>query len=240
MELRINTESAAARAIVALTHSAGTAEIYINTLSRLYNAALFCQDDLGMGDTEALDTLRALALLRSDIQDIAADKKLGRIIRHHMDHDEHDGQADTPTRDPWNTAMAALTLAADNLATIAPANTEERDDINELIGDIIEAAGRLTKSAARAAALKVTPDYKPTEYKHEVLASLFTSTAYYNAVGSSELLTDALDHVERSGIEGVADALKEATDAQRLAKEKIEHLAGLLKKARDNEEGGDE
>ena len=80
MEITINTESRAAQILLALTHKAGTAEIYINTLSRIINAALFNQDDLGMSDTEALDTIRTLSLLRSDIEDIAADTSIADHI----------------------------------------------------------------------------------------------------------------------------------------------------------------
>lgn len=80
MEIKINTESKGAAAIVAIAHSAGTAEIYDKTLSRLYNTVLFNQDDLGMDDTEAIDTLRVLALLRADIEDISSDTTLARQL----------------------------------------------------------------------------------------------------------------------------------------------------------------
>lgn len=93
MELRINTESPAARAIIAIAHAAGTAEIYLNTLSRLSNAVLFNQDDMGMDDTETIDTLRVLSLLRNDIQDIATDKTIASALER-ADRQHEDVQTD--------------------------------------------------------------------------------------------------------------------------------------------------
>ena len=96
MEIKINTESKAAAAIVAIAHSAGTAEIYDKTLSRLYNCVLFNQDELGMDDTEAIDTLRVLALLRADIEDIASDQMLAKQLSTapKVDDDDADDQND--------------------------------------------------------------------------------------------------------------------------------------------------
>ena len=71
MEITIKINDKAARAIAGIAHNAGTAEMYVNTLSRLFDAVLYNQDDLGMDDTEAITTLQALGLLRSDIEDIA-------------------------------------------------------------------------------------------------------------------------------------------------------------------------
>lgn len=104
MKLIINTDSAAAKAITAMIHSAGTSETYINTLSRLYNCVLHNQDDLGMDDTEAIDTLRCLDLLRSDIRDIATDKDLKTAFRNLKDVeadliDEHAGREKALTKE---------------------------------------------------------------------------------------------------------------------------------------------
>ena len=72
MEKTIKVNDKAARAIAGIAHSAGTAELYLKTLARLFNSVLYNQDDLGMDDTEAITTLQVLGLLRSDIEDIAA------------------------------------------------------------------------------------------------------------------------------------------------------------------------
>lgn len=94
MEIKINAESKAAAAIIAIAHSAGTAEIYDKTLSRLYNCVLFNQDDLGMDDTEAIDTLRVLALLRADIEDIASDQMLAKQLSTAPKVDDDDAASD--------------------------------------------------------------------------------------------------------------------------------------------------
>lgn len=99
MEINLNSESRAARVIVAMAHPAGTAQTYLNTLSRIFNAVLYTSDDLGMDDTEAMETLRVLSLLRSDIEDIAADKTLGEAIRdahspEHVQTDQEEYPAD--------------------------------------------------------------------------------------------------------------------------------------------------
>lgn len=88
MELTIKTNSPSANAIIALTHPAGSAKFYTDTLSRLFNAVLYNQDDLGMSDTEAIETLRALALLKADIEAIASDQLLGKSIREYQEAEE--------------------------------------------------------------------------------------------------------------------------------------------------------
>lgn len=90
MELTIKTNSPAANVIIALTHPAGSAKFYIDTLSRLFNAVLYNQDDLGMSDTEAIETLRALSLLKADIKAIASDPLLGEKIREYQDAEEEE------------------------------------------------------------------------------------------------------------------------------------------------------
>lgn len=80
MELRINSDSRAAYVLINLVHKEGTAKFYINTLTRLFNAVLYNQEDLGMDDTEAIETLRTLALLRADIKDLANDNNLAKSV----------------------------------------------------------------------------------------------------------------------------------------------------------------
>lgn len=85
-------------AILALKHAAGTAELYDCTLERLFNAVLHNQDDFGMDDTEALETLRAIAMLRSDLSDIAYDEALSRRLGIPSTGSQPD-QADTTDED---------------------------------------------------------------------------------------------------------------------------------------------
>lgn len=58
----------AADVLTALRHSAGTSEAYLATLMRLFNAVLYNQDDFAMTDSEAMDTLRTLSMLMTDIK----------------------------------------------------------------------------------------------------------------------------------------------------------------------------
>lgn len=58
-------------AIEGLQHTCGTFQFYIDTLSRLYNYILAQSDEIGMGDTETLHTLRALHFLKIDLACIA-------------------------------------------------------------------------------------------------------------------------------------------------------------------------
>lgn len=73
--------SAGLLAIAGLQHAAGTAETYENTLERIFYAVLHNQDDLGMDDSEAIDTLRTLELLRADIRAIATDHVLALLLQ---------------------------------------------------------------------------------------------------------------------------------------------------------------
>ncbi len=61
----------AEQAIEALRHSAGTHEVYRNTLTRIFNHVLHAAEDLGMDDLEALETLRALDMIRRDLAALA-------------------------------------------------------------------------------------------------------------------------------------------------------------------------
>ena len=127
MEITINSESRAGRAICGIAYTAGTAELYIHTLNRLFNAVLYDQDDLGMDDTEAITTLQALGLLRSDIADIAADEDLARAL--HADRQMPAG-ADTTeeeeTPDPETDQTDDQTIEGEDTTT-----TDDREGADE-------------------------------------------------------------------------------------------------------------
>lgn len=76
MILKIDTQSPAGQAILALVHKEGTAKTYLDTIARLSKAVLYWQYDMGMDDTEAIGTLRTLDLMRMNIEDISRDKAL--------------------------------------------------------------------------------------------------------------------------------------------------------------------
>ena len=58
-------------AIEALQHNNGTYTFYNDTLTRLFNFILNQSDEIGMSDTEAIHTLRALLYMREDLACIA-------------------------------------------------------------------------------------------------------------------------------------------------------------------------
>lgn len=57
--------------IEALQHNKGTFTFYANALKRLFNFVLDQSDEIGMSDTEAINTLRALQYIREDLVTIA-------------------------------------------------------------------------------------------------------------------------------------------------------------------------
>lgn len=71
MNNNIKLTSLAQRIIAALRRPAGTCELYRNTLLRIFNQVLQASDDLGMSSHEALETLRALDMIRRDLEALA-------------------------------------------------------------------------------------------------------------------------------------------------------------------------
>lgn len=71
MENNFNFSAEAVKAIEGLRHASGTFSYYNNTITRLFTYVLHCSDEIGMDEYEAINTLRALDALRSDIEAIA-------------------------------------------------------------------------------------------------------------------------------------------------------------------------
>lgn len=71
MKQNIELTREAIRVIEGLRHSAGTHELYRNTLTRLFNHILHAAEDLGMDELEALETLRTLDMIRLDLATLA-------------------------------------------------------------------------------------------------------------------------------------------------------------------------
>ena len=219
----------AEQVIEGLRHSAGTHEVYRNTLTRIFNQVLHAAEDLGMDELEALETLRALDMLRRDLAALATTPA-------HTD-DEDKNTETVNTRDPYNTTMSALALAVGCLGEIKPVSGDYGVDIIEIIEAINGAANRLTSAAAFSAAHAENPNHDELNAAEQ--ARMFTGTAYYNATGAHELIIDAQDRLERSGNKSdeLAVALKEAADAQKAAAEAIDYFRGLIYKADAQEEG---
>lgn len=74
METKTNTiqvSDEAHAAIIGLQHPIGPYDYYRCTLDRLFNTILHTSDELGMDDTETVDTLRAIDSIRRDLAAIA-------------------------------------------------------------------------------------------------------------------------------------------------------------------------
>lgn len=71
--ITLTTEAIAA--IERLQHINGTYNFYEMTLSRLFGFILDQSDEIGMSDTEAISTLRALRYIREDLAAIAGRSK---------------------------------------------------------------------------------------------------------------------------------------------------------------------
>lgn len=159
MQLHINTQSAAAKAIVSLAHHDGSAQMYIDTINRIVRAILFNQDEMGMDDHEVVDMLRILTLLRTDIEDISADKSLGDLIAKSC-YDE--------TIDPslLDTSCDIDMHAEDNLAPVdvthALANVTSRmiDMVDSMVDGDLSTAPAAVRDQGKSVADTVRSAYK--------------------------------------------------------------------------------
>lgn len=85
--------------IEGLRHPAGTLDVYRNTLTRIFNQVLHTAEDLGMDDLEALETLRALDMIRHDLTALATtpatddedDEETDEDDMHELTYDELSG-----------------------------------------------------------------------------------------------------------------------------------------------------
>lgn len=251
MELRINTESPAARAIIAMAHAAGTAEIYINTLSRLSNAVLFNQDDMGMDDTETLDTIRVLSLLRSDIQDIANDKTIASSLER-ADNQRDDieiiptgpfsvhvvSHNTTPTN-PWLEMITAIKSGIEYMGAIYSNNDANRE-IAVMLDDIGNMIDRLGDATEWADTFAANPEFTKKAGAAAIIRT-YSHVASLKAAHTSEILEDIQTDMVREGYP--AEKIAEITEAIKLQQKAADILKRNLAELTASEnkgEGGDE
>lgn len=67
----------AANAILALRHSQGTFDYYVNALRRLFYLVLHQSEEIGMSYSETVATLRAISGIIDDLSAIAGDRSEG-------------------------------------------------------------------------------------------------------------------------------------------------------------------
>lgn len=247
MEITIKINDKAARAIAGIAHNAGTAEMYVNTLSRLFNAVLYNQDDLGMDDTEAITTLQTLGLLRSDIEDIAGHdlRKLHnepvitveKVEFNHVDLTGDD--QDSEPVDPWRLTLDALREGADLLAQY-PKDDSLACNIVELLEDMAKMRDRLESLAEWKAANERYPEFTANNFAAEKLRA-FMYVAYNKAVSLLELVNDITDnmrHADRdtAEIDKIREVAELATKAAKITKQALDREDT---RAADDQEGAD-
>ena len=247
MEITIKINDKAARAIAGIAHNAGTAEMYVNTLTRLFNAVLYNQDDLGMDDTEAITTLQTLGLLRSDIEDIAGSGLRqfhfeSAITVEKVDFGPVDlagDDQDSAPVDPWRLALDALREAADLLGQ-HPKDDSLAGDIVELLEDMAKMRDRLESLAEWKAANERYPEFAANNFAAEKLRA-FLYVANHKAIGLMEMVNDITDdmwHADRDAadIDKIREAAELATKAAKITKQALEREDA---RAADDQEGAD-
>lgn len=234
MKTTIKINDKAAYAIAGIAHNAGTAEMYVNTLSRLFNAVLYNQDDLGMDDTEAITTLQTLGLLRSDIEDIAGSGlrqfpfepaiTVEKVDFGPVDLTGDDDQTGAPV-DPWRLALDALREAADLLAQ-HPKDDSLAGDIVELLEDMAKMRDRLESLTEWKSANEHYPEFAANNFAAEKLRA-FMYVANHKAISLMELvnaIADDMWHADRDAVE--IDKLREvaelATKAAKITKQALD------------------
>lgn len=248
MEITIKINDKAARAIAGIAHNAGTAEMYVNTLSRLFNAVLYNQDDLGMDDTEAITTLQTLGLLRADIQDIAEHDlqqlpdepviTVEKVEFNHVDLTGADDKNDANV-DPWRLTIDALREGVDLLAQ-HPKDDSLACDIVELLEDMAKMRDRLECLAEWKLANERYPKFAANDFAAEKLRA-FMYVAYNKAVSLLELVNDITDnmrHADRdtAEIDKIREVAELATKAAKITKQALDREDT---RAADDQEGAD-
>lgn len=232
MEITIKINDKAARAIAGIAHNAGTAEMYVNTLSRLFDAVLYNQDDLGMDDTEAITTLQALGLLRSDIEDIAGSGlrqfepaiTVEKVDFGPVDLTAADDQ-DGATADPWGLLRAALREGADLLGQ-QPKDDSVAGDIVELLEDMTTLRDRLESLHEWKEANERYPEFAANNFAAEKLRA-FLFVANHKAISLMELVNDITDemwHADRdtADVDKIREVAELATKAAKITKQALE------------------
>ncbi len=253
MATTINTESRGVRAIIGIAHAAGIAEMYLNTLDRIFNTVLYNQDDLGMSDTEAISTLQTLGLLRSDIQDIAADKDLARALsvgRQTTDDaaavsvETFTMKADWSTEeekpDPWRLILDALNEGSHLLAQRSR-ESDTTGEIAEILEDIAKLRDRLESLTEWKATNDRYPEFAGNNFGVERL-SAFLHVANQKAIGLMEIVNDIVGDMQRmernkAEISEIREAADLALHAAKITKQALEREDA---RATGDQEGADE
>lgn len=240
MKTTINTESRAVRAIIGIAHAAGIAEMYLNTLDRIFNTVLFNQDDLGMSDTEAISTLQTLGLLRSDIQDIAADKDLARALGVETFTMKVDWSTEEEKPDPWRLILDALNEGSHLLAQRSR-ESDTTGEIAEILEDIAKLRDRLESLTEWKATNDRYSEFAGNNFGVERLRA-FLHVANQKAIGLMEIVNDIVGDMQRmernkAEISEIREAADLALHAAKITKQALEREDA---RATGDQEGADE
>lgn len=247
MKNNIILSADATQVIRNLQHSCGTFDYYNDTLTGLFNYILNQSDEIGMSDTEAIHTLRALQYIREDLATIA------------------NRQAPTPTAldteetaDKVETAFEGVSLPSQP----HPAPVDQLDEPREMLADVKRAwqkvnelqtviseaithaqnAGEKYESiacdladvngdlettvSALDAVMAIDPDnYEPQEPTKAETVALYINRSRELITFGKELLDDALDHAVHYDYKPLIRRLRTARELAIKAVDGIEELA---------------
>lgn len=232
--------------IEALQHNNGTYSFYTNALKRLFNFVLDQSDEIGMSDTEAIYTLRALQYIREDLATIAnrkaqtptapdtketADKvetAFEGISLPSQPHPAPVDQLDEP-REMLADVKRAWQKANELQAVISEAITHAQnagEKYNSVISDLADVNGDMEATAATLdAIMAIDPDnYEPKELTEAEKAARFVQRSRDAITYTKELLDDALDHAVRTDFKPL---VRRVTTAREFTVTAVNHIAEL-------------
>lgn len=232
--------------IEALQHNNGTYSFYTNALKRLFNFVLDQSDEIGMSDTEAIHTLRALQYIREDLATIAnrkaqtptapdtketADKvetAFEGISLPSQPHPAPVDQLDEP-REMLADVKRAWQKANELQAVISEAITHAQnagEKYNSVISDLADVNGDMEATAAALdAIMAIDPDnYEPKELTEVEKAAQFVQRSRDALTYGKELLDNALVHAVCADFKPLS---RRVTTAREFTVTAVNHIAEL-------------
>lgn len=232
--------------IEALQHNNGTYSFYTNALKRLFNFVLDQSDEIGMSDTEAIYTLRALQYIREDLATIAnrkaqtptapdtketADKvetAFEGISLPSQPHPAPCDQLDEPremladVKRAWQKVNELQTVISEAITHAQNAG----EKYNSVISDLADVNGDMEATAATLdAIMAIDPDnYEPKELTEAEKAARFVQRSRDAITYTKELLDDALDHAVRTDFKPL---VRRVTTAREFTVTAVNHIAEL-------------
>lgn len=233
--------------IEALQHDKGTFTFYTNALKRLFNFVLDQSDEIGMSDTEAISTLRALQYIREDLATIAnrqaqtptapdteetADKvetAFEGVSLPSQPHPAPVDQLDEPremladVKRAWQKVNELQTVISEAITHAQNAG----EKYQSVISDLADVNGDLeTTAAALDAVMAIDPDnYEQKELTEAERTALFVQRSRDALTYGKELLDDALDHAVRDDYKALAKMVSAARELTVTAAKAVAELA---------------